>query len=209
MTCGLFKNRPKWQALVFFVLTLVLVGCVSTSRTPPQRSGAAEKSPSLNRFPLRIALYMDEEFRQYTYRERNFYVPLGEWLSQKLPASLEPLFVEIRVITDQPQLDAEAGKYQAVLRPRIRFASYHPLFRKRRTLLEPEGRVRLYTEWTFSDPSGRKIWIQEIVGKGEGDDRTLSRLEAAVEAAMDDLFKKLQVGLTTSTHVHSYAYGRP
>jgi hypothetical protein len=150
---------------------------------------------------------MDEDFRQYTYRERNFHVPLGEWLSQKLPVFLEPLFAEIRVIPDQPQLDAETGKYQAVLHPRIRFASYHPLFRKRRTLLEAEGRVRIYTEWTLSDPSGRKVWIQEIVGKGEGDDRSRSRLEAAVEAAMDDLFKKLQGALMNSTQVHSYAYG--
>jgi hypothetical protein len=150
---------------------------------------------------------MDEEFRLYTYRERNFRVPLGEWLFQELPASLEPLFAEIQVVPDQTTLDAERGKYQAVLRPQIRFASYHPFFRERRTLLEPEGKVRIYTDWTLSDPAGRKIWIREIVGRADGDDKSRSRLETAVQAAMVDLFKKLHIALTTSTRVYNYAYG--
>ncbi|MCZ6480469.1 MAG: hypothetical protein V3U33_06605 [candidate division NC10 bacterium] len=197
------------RALPLLVLALAVVGCASTPKTASKDSGPAKKSPSPNRFPLKIALYMDDDFRQHTYRERSFSVPLGEWLSRELPSSLEPLFAEIHVVPDQTTLDAEKKKYQAVLRPQIRFASYHPLFRERRTLLEPEGKVRIYTDWTLSDPAGRKIWIREIVGRGEGDDKSRSRLEAAVQAAMADLFKKLHIALTTSTRVYNYAYGSP
>ena len=203
------KKRRRSQVFFIFAVALVVAGCATTPGTEGDGSRTAKSSPSPHQLPLKVALYMDQDFRQYTYRERSISIPLGEWLSKKLPASLEPLFAEIAVIPDRSQLDTETEKYQAVLRPRIRFATYHPLFRKRQTLLEPEGRVQIYTEWTLSDPSDRKIWIQEIVGKGEGDDRTRPRLEAGVEAAMADLLKKLQSALVTSPRVYNYAYGSP
>ncbi len=208
MSPCLAKIRPRRRSLPILFLVLA-AGCARTTATTAQDPRPVQSAPTPDVIPLTVALYLDDDFRQYTYRERNFRIPLGEWLSQKAPISLGPLFRAIQVVPDRSHLDAAAGKYEAVLRPRIHFASYHPFFRKRRTLLEPQGRIRIYTEWTLSDPSGRKIWIQEIVGLGEGDDKSRSRLEAAVEAAMADLFKKLHIALTTSTQVYNYAYGTP
>jgi hypothetical protein len=146
---------------------------------------------------------MDDAFRQYTYRERNFDLPLGELLAQRARLSLGTMFREVHVITDPS--GPGAATYQVLLHPRIHFATYHPFFRQRHTLLEPEGRVRIYSDWTLSDPSGREIWSQEIVGQAEGDARTRARLEAAVEAAMADLLKKLQSALVRSSPIASYA----
>ncbi|MGH7431878.1 MAG: hypothetical protein ACREI5_08635, partial [Candidatus Methylomirabilales bacterium] len=131
------RTRPTGQTLFHLLLALALVGCASTA---VQHPAASQASPSPGSIHLKVALYMDDDFRQYTYRERNFQIPVGELLSQKVPASLGTLFTEIRVITDPAHLDPGGGKHKAILRPRLRFVTYHPFFRERRTLLEPEGR---------------------------------------------------------------------
>ncbi len=205
MIADVAKTRPRWQAFLYLCLALALVGCARTVARDPAPSPSASHRP----IPLKVAVYMDDAFRQYTYRERHFHLPLGELLSKRLPASLATLFTETEVITDPVHVDPGAGKYQALLRPQIRFASYHPFFRERRTLLEPEGRVRIYSAWTLSDRSGREIWFQEIVGQAEGDDRSRSRLEGAVEAAADDLLRKLQSALMSSSQIAREARRRP
>ncbi len=196
------RTRPTGQTFFHLLLALALVGC---ARTVVQHPAASQGSPGPAPIRLKLALHMDDDFRQYTYEERNFQIPVGELLFQKVPATLRTVFSEVQVLPDPAHLDPGGGAYQAILRPRVRFVTYHPFFRERRTLLEAEGRVRIYSEWTLADPAGGNIWSQEIVGQAEGDARTRARLDGAVEAAMADLLKKLQSALMTSSRVADYA----
>jgi len=156
MISHLARTRPRGQTLFHLLLALALVGC---ARTAVQLPAASQGSPSPGPIYLKLALYMDDDFRQYTYHERNFQIPVGELLFQKVPATLGTVFSEVQVVPDPAHLDPGGGKYKAILRPRLRFVTYHPFFRERRTLLEPGGRVRIYSAWNLSDRSGREIGL--------------------------------------------------
>lgn len=202
----LTKTRQRWKSFFHLLLVLVVAGCAKTvSQETDVREIASKISPRPKAIRLKVALHMDETFHQYTHRERNLRVPVGELLSEKVPSFLDTLFAEVHVVRDAANLDPGSGKYNAILRPLVRFTTYHPFFRQRRTLMEPQGRVKIYTEWSLSDPYGREIWFREIVGQAEGDARNHSRFEAGVEAAIGDLLKKLESALLTSSRIAIYS----
>jgi hypothetical protein len=147
---------------------LTLASCLALSSCTTVEKINVKPSPlgeafGRERFPLHVALVLDEGFTNYTYRRPTIgteVFPLGPSLAQYARHVCGTAFQSVTAVSNVQQV---SGKEQCVLIPRVVGASFEQALSG---LSEPE--MVVIVEWTLKDRAAQTVlWLATVEGKSK------------------------------------------
>jgi hypothetical protein len=199
-------HKPAiWRTAVCTLLLILAGGCTSSLKMKVE---GEVPTPVVTRLPLKMGVYYDDKFSNYTYKEnsaerRNWSIESGASQVAMFQRILPSMFTSVQQI-DTPPTTGNNYNVDAILVPNIEEMQFS---------LPSETKLDLYEVWIkyqigFYDNRGRHITDIPLTAYGKTSTAFMLTKEKAMQAAMDQALRdagaRLALGFTRNDDVRRW-----
>ena len=199
-------HKPAiWRSAVCALLLVLAAGCTSSLKMKVE---GEVPTPVVTRLPLKMGVYYDDKFSNYTYTEnsaerRNWSIESGASQVAMFQRILPSMFTSVQQITTPPTAGNNYN-VDAILVPNIEDMQFS---------LPSETKLDLYEVWIkyqigFYDNQGRHIADIPLTAYGKTSTEFMLTKEKAMQAAMDQALRdagaRLALGFTRNADIRSW-----